>query len=165
LGRPKHPDHPPHPKALNQRTMKKLLEANGWVATVGGKHVAKMEKRGHRPITLPANQRPAIRPVFAQPSSSRQDSLARRSHDADGVSARHPCRRSRNAAPIAKPTTLHLTAVVTREGDWYVARCLEIEATSQGETVEQALDNLRDVVEVYLEEEPAPAAPRPPLLT
>jgi predicted RNase H-like HicB family nuclease len=69
------------------------------------------------------------------------------------------------AAPVAEPTTLHLTAVVTREGDWYVARCLEIEATSQGETVEQALDNLRDVVEVYLEEEPAPAAPQPPLVT
>ena len=52
--------------------------------------------------------------------------------------------------------TVHLTAVVTREGDWYVARCLEIEAVSQGETVEQALANLRDVVEVYLEEEGAP---------
>jgi predicted RNase H-like HicB family nuclease len=45
---------------------------------------------------------------------------------------------------------------VTREGDWYVARYLEIEVTSQGETVEQALDNLRDVVEVYLEEERPP---------
>jgi predicted RNase H-like HicB family nuclease len=65
---------------------------------------------------------------------------------------------------MAVPTTLHLTAAVTREGDRYVARCLEIEATSQGETVEQALDNLRDVVEVYLEEEPAPATPQPPLV-
>jgi predicted RNase H-like HicB family nuclease len=55
-----------------------------------------------------------------------------------------------------------LTAVVTREGDWYVACCMEIEATSQGETVEQALDNLRDVVEVHLEEGPAPATPQPP---
>ncbi len=62
---------------------------------------------------------------------------------------------------------LHLTAVVTREGEWYVARCLEIEAVSQGETVEQALANLRDVVEVYLEEDgalPFPA-PVPPLVT
>jgi predicted RNase H-like HicB family nuclease len=66
---------------------------------------------------------------------------------------------------MAEPTTLHLTAAVTHEGVWYVARCLEIEATSQGETVEQALDNLRDVVEVYLEEEPAPATPQPPLVT
>jgi predicted RNase H-like HicB family nuclease len=66
---------------------------------------------------------------------------------------------------MTEPTTLHLTAVVTREGDRYVARCLEIEATSQGETAEQALDNLRDVVEVYLEEEPASAIPQPPLVT
>jgi hypothetical protein len=28
-----------------------------WVATVGGKHVLKMEKAGKRPITLPANKR------------------------------------------------------------------------------------------------------------
>ncbi len=63
--------------------------------------------------------------------------------------------------------TLHLTAVITREGDWYVARCLEVEAVSQGDTVEQALANLRDVVEVYLEEEGVPptAAPAPPLVT
>jgi predicted RNase H-like HicB family nuclease len=66
---------------------------------------------------------------------------------------------------MAEPTTLQLTAVVTREGDWYVARCLETEATSQGGTVEQALDNLRDVVEVYLEEAPAAAAQQPPLVT
>jgi len=26
--------------------MKKLLEANGWVETIGGKHVVKMEKPG-----------------------------------------------------------------------------------------------------------------------
>jgi hypothetical protein len=43
---------------------------------------------------------------------------------------------------MAESSTLHLTAVVTRDGDWYVARCLEVEATSQGETIEQALANL-----------------------
>jgi predicted RNase H-like HicB family nuclease len=66
---------------------------------------------------------------------------------------------------MAEPTMLHLTAAVSREGDWYVARCLEIEATSQGQTVEEAIANLRDVVEVYLEEEPAPSALSPPLVT
>ena len=49
---------------------------------------------------------------------------------------------------------LHLTAVVTREGDWYVAHCLEVEAVSQGETFEQAMANLAEVVEVYLQDEP-----------
>jgi predicted RNase H-like HicB family nuclease len=66
---------------------------------------------------------------------------------------------------MAEPTMLHLTAPVSREGDWYVARCLEVEATSQGETVEEAIADLRHVVEVYLEEEPAPSAPSPPLVT
>jgi predicted RNase H-like HicB family nuclease len=61
--------------------------------------------------------------------------------------------------------TLHLTAVVTQEGDWYVARCLEIDAVSQGETLDRALANLRDVVEVYLEEEGLPPAPTHPLVT
>jgi predicted RNase H-like HicB family nuclease len=48
----------------------------------------------------------------------------------------------------------HLTAAVTRDGEWYVARCLEVEVTSQGETVEAALDNLREALELYFEDEP-----------
>ena len=46
-----------------------------------------------------------------------------------------------------------VSPVVTREGEWYVARSREIEAVSQGETIEQALANLREVVEIYLEDE------------
>jgi predicted RNase H-like HicB family nuclease len=61
--------------------------------------------------------------------------------------------------------TLHLTVVIAREGNWHVARCLEIEAVSQGETVEEALANLRDVIEAYLEEEGVPPALAPPLVT
>ncbi len=41
------------PARHNQRSMKRLLEANGWTETAGGKHVVKMTKPGHRPITLP----------------------------------------------------------------------------------------------------------------
>lgn len=41
------------PKTLNQKTAKALLEAHGWVETLGGKHNVKMEKPGQRPITLP----------------------------------------------------------------------------------------------------------------
>jgi hypothetical protein len=39
------------------------------------------------------------------------------------------------------PSTLHLTVLITQEGGWYVARCLEIDAVSQGETAESALAN------------------------
>jgi predicted RNase H-like HicB family nuclease len=60
---------------------------------------------------------------------------------------------------------LTVTAVVTREGDWYVARCLEVEAVSQGDTVEKALAYLRDVLEVYLAEEPLPSIAGHPMVT
>jgi len=33
--------------------MKRLLEADGWTESAGGKHVVKMTKPGRRPITLP----------------------------------------------------------------------------------------------------------------
>jgi predicted RNA binding protein YcfA (HicA-like mRNA interferase family) len=45
------------PKTLNQRSAAELLEAHGWTRTRGGRHVVKMEKPGHRPITLPAHKR------------------------------------------------------------------------------------------------------------
>lgn len=45
------------PKTLSQKTARKLLEANGWTKTEGGKHQVKMEKDGCRPITLPDNKR------------------------------------------------------------------------------------------------------------
>lgn len=41
------------PKVLNHDNAKHLLEAHGWVSTIGGKHSTKMEKPGMRPITLP----------------------------------------------------------------------------------------------------------------
>ncbi|MFE6101059.1 type II toxin-antitoxin system HicB family antitoxin [Streptomyces laurentii] len=51
---------------------------------------------------------------------------------------------------------LHLTAAITHEGEWYVARCLQAEVTSQGETIEESLVNLREALELYFEDAPAP---------
>jgi predicted RNase H-like HicB family nuclease len=50
-------------------------------------------------------------------------------------------------------------ASVWREGDWYVAQCLEIDIASQGETEEEALSNLKEALELYFE---PPQATRPP---
>jgi len=47
--------------------------------------------------------------------------------------------------------TLHLTAVLEREGDGYVSLCPELDVASQGTTVEEALANLREAVELFLE--------------
>lgn len=52
----------------------------------------------------------------------------------------------------------HLIAAITREDEWYVARCLQVEVTSQGETMEEALANLREALELCFEDAPAPEA-------
>src|ERR1035437_8083862 len=49
------------------------------------------------------------------------------------------------------------TAAVHREEDWYVAQCLEVDVASQGHTIDEALANLAEAVELYLEELEAPA--------
>ena len=59
------------------------------------------------------------------------------------------------------PDTVRLTAVISRDGEWYVARTLEVELASQGATIEEALTNLREAAELYFEDEPAPQAPAP----
>jgi len=43
------------------------------------------------------------------------------------------------------------TAVLEREGDMYVAFCPQLDVVSQGATVEEARDNLREAVELFLE--------------
>ncbi|MHB8554516.1 MAG: type II toxin-antitoxin system HicB family antitoxin [Candidatus Dormibacteria bacterium] len=58
-----------------------------------------------------------------------------------------------------------LTAAVTREGDWHVARCLEVEVASQGRSVEEALANLKEALELYFEDAPAFSPADPPLVT
>ncbi len=42
-------------------------------------------------------------------------------------------------------------ASVWREGNWYVAQCLELDVASQGETEAEALDNLKEALELYFE--------------
>ena len=47
-----------------------------------------------------------------------------------------------------------LTAVVHKEGVWYVADCPEVGTVSQGKTIEEAIANLKEATELYLEEFP-----------
>lgn len=63
------------------------------------------------------------------------------------------------------PTFMRFTAAVTSEGKLYVAQCLEIELASQGETIEAALVNLREALELRLEREPDVTLPgEPPII-
>ncbi len=43
------------------------------------------------------------------------------------------------------------TAVITKEENWYVDRCLELDVVSQGKTIEETQANLKEAVELYLE--------------
>ena len=54
-----------------------------------------------------------------------------------------------------------LTAVLHKEGDLYVADCPEVGTVSQGATIEEALGNLREATELYLEEFPLEETQRP----
>lgn len=44
-----------------------------------------------------------------------------------------------------------LTAIIEREDDGYVASCPEVDIASQGNTVEEARDNLREALELFFE--------------
>ena len=43
-----------------------------------------------------------------------------------------------------------LTALVWKEGDQYVSKCPELEVASCGDTIEEALENLKEAVELYI---------------
>lgn len=43
-----------------------------------------------------------------------------------------------------------LTAIIEREGDGYVSLCPELDIASQGDTVEEARDNLQKALELFL---------------
>lgn len=53
-------------------------------------------------------------------------------------------------------STKTFTAVVHQEDDLFVADCPEVGTVSQGKTVEEAIANLKEATELYLEEFPLP---------
>ena len=46
---------------------------------------------------------------------------------------------------------MKLTAVIEREGEGYVSLCPELDVASQGKTIEEARDNLREALELFFE--------------
>ncbi|MGH2506471.1 MAG: type II toxin-antitoxin system HicB family antitoxin [Ktedonobacteraceae bacterium] len=56
------------------------------------------------------------------------------------------------------------TATIHKEDDLYVAICPEVGTASQGYTIEEAIANLKEATELYLQDFPLPEA-EPPILT
>jgi predicted RNase H-like HicB family nuclease len=44
-----------------------------------------------------------------------------------------------------------LTAIIEREGDGYVSPCPEVDVASQGKTVDEARENLKEALELCFE--------------
>jgi predicted RNase H-like HicB family nuclease len=66
-----------------------------------------------------------------------------------------------NSGYDARMTQRTFTAVIHREQELYVADCPEVGTVSQGRSVEEALENLREATELYLEEFPLPDSGTP----
>jgi predicted RNase H-like HicB family nuclease len=49
--------------------------------------------------------------------------------------------------------SLKITVIVQKEENWYVAKCLENSVASQGKSIEEALNNLKEAIELYYEDE------------
>ncbi len=55
--------------------------------------------------------------------------------------------------------SIKYNVIIQKEEDWYVAKCLDNNVASQGKTIEEALNNLREAIELYNEsEEPVKAS-------
>jgi len=44
-----------------------------------------------------------------------------------------------------------LTAIIEREGDGYVALCPEVDIASQGESIDEARQNLQEALQLFFE--------------
>jgi predicted RNase H-like HicB family nuclease len=62
-------------------------------------------------------------------------------------------------------STQLLTAVIHKEEKWYVAECPEVGTVSQGQSIEDAVKNLKEATELYLEEFPMSSVDHPFLTT
>ncbi len=58
-----------------------------------------------------------------------------------------------------------LSAIIHKEDDMYVAECPEVGTVSQGKTIEEAIENLKEATELYLEEFPLEGSEHPILTT
>lgn len=54
----------------------------------------------------------------------------------------------------------NFNARVWQEGEWFVAQCVEVDVASQGATEEEALENLRDAIELHFTPPVADVVPR-----
>ena len=62
-------------------------------------------------------------------------------------------------------SAMEFTTAITHKGDWFVARCLEVEVTSQGESADLAVENLKEALELFFEGRSEPLDFEHPVVT
>jgi len=74
--------------------------------------------------------------------------------------------KHRYAWPMAgsKQKKMRLTAALIEDDGLYVAQCIEVDVASQGETVEKALANLKEALELYFEDGAEPPPKSTPII-
>ena len=68
---------------------------------------------------------------------------------------------SNSESALALVARRSFAAIVHSEGELYVAECPEVATVSQGKTVEEAVANLQEATQLYLEELPPVDRSRP----
>ena len=54
--------------------------------------------------------------------------------------------------------------IVQKEENWYVAKCVDNNVASQGKTIEEAIKNIKEALQLYYEEE-EPVIPKEVYIT
>ena len=52
------------------------------------------------------------------------------------------------------------TVSIQKDDDWFVAKCIENNVASQGKTMDEAMDNLREALALFYEDEALPILPQ-----
>ncbi len=60
--------------------------------------------------------------------------------------------------------SIRYNVVVQKEENWYVATCIDNNITSQGKTIEESIENLKEAIELYYESE-EPIIPKETYIT
>ena len=60
--------------------------------------------------------------------------------------------------------SIKYNVIIQKEENWYVAKCLDNNNASQGKTIEEAMANLKEALELYMQDE-EPVKPKEIFIT
>lgn len=60
--------------------------------------------------------------------------------------------------------SIKYNVIIQKEEEWYVAKCLDNNIASQGKSIEEAMKNLKEALELYMQDE-EPVKPKEIFIT